>query len=99
MLHEFVLEAIANGYESFECVVEQVTRWGRVRDRAFTHEEIAKALESAIGEGYAQAYLLSPQPPHTKQVAFSHELLGEIYFYVTRQGKQLVKDLEDQIEG
>jgi hypothetical protein len=97
MLHEFVLEAMANDYESFECVVEQVTLWGRARDREFTREETTDALEWVIRKGYAQAYLLSAQPPHTKQVVFSHELLEDLWFYVTRHGKQLVKDLEDQV--
>lgn len=97
MLHELVLEAMANDYESFECIIEQVTIFARNRGRTFTRQETAEALEWAIDEGYAQAYLLSSHPPYFTQIAFSHERLSAQWFYVTSAGKQLVKDLENQV--
>jgi hypothetical protein len=98
MLHEFVLEAVANDYESFECVAEQVIQWSTERGVSVTRRETAEALGWAICEGYAGAYQLSPQPPYCRRVVFSEERLGDLWYFVTPKGKQFVKDLETQLD-
>lgn len=96
MLHDFVLEAMANDYESFECVVQQVLSWAGQRGITVTDSDVAGGIEWAIRKGYATAYLLSAQPPYSQPVAFSREHLHDLWFYVTRDGMQRVKDLEKQ---
>jgi hypothetical protein len=67
-LSEFVLEAMANDYESFQCILEQVTKWSGQKGLPIQKDEVAGAVEHAIRDGYALAYSLSPQPPHMEDV-------------------------------
>jgi len=98
-LHDLVLEAMANGYESFECVLEQVLPWASQRGIKAARSDVAKGLEWAIREGYAKAYLLSAQPPHSQPVAFSRERLDDLWYYVTPNGMQRVEQLEREPNG
>ena len=74
---------------------DEFVRQRAERGRSFTRAEMSEALEWAIRQGYARAYLLSAQPPYTQQVDFSPEDIGDLSFFVTPEGKQLVKYLED----
>ena len=96
MLHDLVLEAMANDYESFDCILDQVSPWATGRGVSVTRREVAEAVERAILDGCAQAYLLSPQPPHSQPVAFSSDRLDDLWFHVTPKGMQRVKELETE---
>jgi hypothetical protein len=93
MLRQFILEAMANDYESFECIEEQVKKWMKNEQTGVTKQELALTLETLITEGYARAYILSPVPPHSKFEKFSLERLDELWYHLTTRGKQLVKAL------
>jgi hypothetical protein len=90
ILYEFVLEAVANDYESFECILKQVMQWATGQVLNVAREEVAEALRRAIREGDVQAFLLSPQPPYSQTVEFSPDRLDDLWFYVTPKGKRLV---------
>ena len=94
VIDEFVVEAVANDYENFECVVQQVTKWSARIGLRTTRQELIDALERAIGNGYALAYSLSPQEPHSQVVEFSRARLDELWFYVTPKGREFVKTLQ-----
>jgi len=53
--------------------------------------EIGAALRQLINEGLAQAYVLSPHPPHAQRVKFEPGKMEELWFYVTAQGRQRVE--------
>ena len=93
VLQEFVLESLANDYESFVCVVEQVMKGEAEKELVVSRGEVARALEQTIREGYAQAYLLSAQAPYSLAVEFSSDRIDDLWFYVTPKGKQLVSQL------
>ena len=93
-LDEFIIEAVANDYENFECIVEQVTKWTARTGLHANRQELIDALERAIREGYALAYLLSPREPHSQAVDFSRERLDELWFYVTPKGREFVEALQ-----
>jgi len=93
-VRNYVLSAIADDYEDLEIVSSEVTKWAKEDGKiSVAREEIIRGLEQLIDEGYAKAYVLSPQPPHAKSVPFSAEHIGELRFYITPKGKKLAKSL------
>ena len=92
-LKGFVLEAVANDYESFASILEMVSQWLAKGELQASRVAIAAALNRAINEGYVQAYLLSPHEPHSKVVESSPDRLDDLWFYITPSGKRLVDQL------
>jgi len=89
---------MSDDYENFEIVFEQTERLAGLKGMNVTESEVAEALSRAIGEGYAEAYLLSPQIPHGRKVEYSPDQLHELWFYVTPRGKSAAKGIPE-LEG
>jgi hypothetical protein len=96
LLKEYVVRAISDDYEEFERVLADVTGWAVERGIAVDRQRILKALEDAISEGYAQAYVLSTKPPYSTPVEYSPEHVDDLWFYVTPKGKQLALQLQEE---
>lgn len=92
-LQGFVLEAVANDYESFACILETVSQWLAERDLQASRDAVAAALHRAINEGYVRAYVLSSLEPHSQAVEFSPDRLDDLWFYATPNGKRFVDQL------
>ena len=89
-LHQFVLNTIADDYESFEIVWEHVRRWAAERAVSVGPDSVVETLERAVREGDAQAYLLSPHPPHSQPIDFSRDRIDDLWFYLTPKGKRTI---------
>ncbi len=89
-----VLSAMSNDYEDFEMVVREACKWAEQDGIIIARQDILRALQELISQGYAQSYVLSSTPPHVTPVDFSMENVGRIYFYVTPKGQRLVEDLD-----
>lgn len=89
-IRDLVLNGAANLYESFDTLLEQVTKWADQDGIEVNESQVLEGLQRAIGEGYLQAYILSPHRPHSTPVPFSTEQSHNLYFHVTPKGKQLV---------
>ncbi len=87
-IRDHVLCAIANDYEDFAIISDEVSKW---QGKSVSHSEIVEALAEVISMGLAQAYVLSPTPPHTTPVGFSKDDVERLWFYVTPEGKRLVQ--------
>ena len=92
-LQELVVEAVSNGYESFETILEQVLAWVD-KDANTSRGEIIKALAQTVSKGYVQSYLLSPREPYSVATEFSIDRLHELWFSATPLGKHFVETLE-----
>jgi hypothetical protein len=89
-----VLRAIADDYESFDIIINSVSQWAA--SHGGDHQSIKSALEQLIDEGYAQAYVLSSEPPARPQaVKYSDAALYDLWFYVTEKGKALAREMRD----
>jgi hypothetical protein len=94
-MRTLVLRAIADDYESFDIIVESVTEWsvGRRVDR----QAVKSALEQLINEGYAQAYVLSSEPPAGAQpVQYCSDDVSDLWFYLTKKGRALAREMSDE---
>jgi hypothetical protein len=98
-LERVVLQAVANDYEEFEMVVRDVRKWmGKVYDEPEIGQ-IEQVLQKSIVDDFVKAYECSEtfcqviatqaNPPR------SHSLL----FYITEQGKERLRRLEEEEFG
>ena len=55
--------------------------------------EVAEALRMAVDEGFLEAFVLSPNPPHSTKVEYSADRLHELWYYVTPRGKSSAKGM------
>jgi hypothetical protein len=94
-LVDCVISAVSDDYESFEIIFDQTSRLAGLKGVDVTEAEVAKALERAIAEGLTEAYVLSPQEPHSQKVRYSVEQLHELWFYVTPSGKTSAKSMSE----
>src|SRR5260370_19494133 len=93
-VREMTLRAISDDYENFEKIVEDVSNWCADRQLEAGRPAIKEALETLIKDSYAQAYLLTPDPPaNAEAVKYSEAKLDDLWFYVTAKGKNLALSL------
>jgi len=90
-----VITTMSDDYENFQIIFRSAQSLAASRGLTVTEDEVVEALTFLISEGLAEAYLLSPHPPHSSKVAFSTEQLHELWFYVTPLGKSRAKPVED----
>jgi hypothetical protein len=90
-----VLNSIADDYEDFDRVFDEVTEWAGFRGLQLTRNEVADALERAVNTGRAQAFALSTVPPCSTPVSFTTEKLDQLYFLLTPEGRKNFRNLED----
>jgi hypothetical protein len=94
-----VLSSISNDFEDFETVVSDVSRSTTEKGQNVTREKIIRALEEAIHEGSAGAYILSAVPSRITPTVFSIGKIDKLWFRVTPKGKKLVERLDRQSQG
>jgi hypothetical protein len=86
-----LLDSMADDYEDFEILSKAASKLASEHGQAPSRTEIIEALEQLINEGLAQAYILSPTRPHATPVTFCRNDVEQIWFYVTPEGKRLIK--------
>lgn len=92
-IKDCVIAIISDDYENFQIIFDQTRRIGALRKMDVAETEVAEALRKAITEGYAAAYVLSPQPPHATEVEYVPAQLKELWFFVTPRGKSAAKGI------
>jgi hypothetical protein len=90
-LREMVLSSVADDWESFALIKEQVEKWAKEAQIEVTADEMNLHLVDLIRDGLVRAYVLSPQPPHSEVAEFSLERLDELWYRVTAEGVKVVK--------
>jgi hypothetical protein len=92
-----VASCIGDDYETLDSVVTDVRAWA-VEDGVaiLTREEVLAELSTLIQDGYASAYYLSSQPPHSKIAEFSAERADDLWFTLTPKGVQMLRTLDIQ---
>lgn len=90
-----VKTCIADDYENFETIIEDVRRWASYKEIQPTNDEVIEALEDLIAKSEADAYALSAKPPEIWRVTYSRAHLGKLWFYVTAKGKSNILSILD----
>jgi hypothetical protein len=94
-LTECVISVASDDYESFEIIFEQTRGLAMPKGINITEGEVAEAIERAIADGLAEAYILSPSKPHSVRAQYSPERLHELWSYVTPRGKRTAKSIPE----
>ena len=87
------MTAISDDNEDIETVRRYVQKF---HETTISSGQASRALGELVQDGLAQAYLLSPQPPHATKVGFDPNRIDELWFYVTPEGKKFVQELNKQ---
>jgi hypothetical protein len=95
-LRQWVLESVANDYESFELIEEELKKWAKEAVLEVSADEITVHLANLIRDGLVRAYVLSPQPPHSVVAEFSSDRRDELWYWVTPEGLKLVREQENR---
>jgi hypothetical protein len=94
-VRDCVVTIAADDYENFELIFEEAKCVAAIRGIVVNEAEVAEALRRAIGDGLMDAYVLSPQPPHSTKVEYDPDRLHELWFYVTPHGKSTAKGIPE----
>jgi hypothetical protein len=90
------MSSIANDYEDFEMISNTVTKWAEEGSLQFERKEILQELAELIRSGWAQAYILSVQPPHTLIADYSEAHADDLWFMLTPAGIRAMNELGAQ---
>jgi hypothetical protein len=60
LIRALLMDAIANDYEDFNMIVDEVTGWAKERGVLVAPSQISENLRNLIDLGLAKAYRLSP---------------------------------------
>ena len=93
LIKDLVLNSIADDYEDFRIILDEVTHWGSQRGVQLTRNEIETALRDLLSAGHAQAYELSTLPPHSTPVVVAAERIRASYYYLTPAGRDILRNL------
>jgi hypothetical protein len=93
LLWLMVLSAIADDYESFRIIAHETSEWAGELGLAVSHTEILGVLADVIAEGFAKAYVLSPQVPYVEDAEYSSERSQFLWYWITDEGKVVLKEI------
>jgi hypothetical protein len=95
-LVRMVVEAVSNDYEEFSTIVQDIARcMSKVKDPPNINQ-IEQALMKAIADKDVKAYEVSDEGHQLIATQANHQNIDVDWFYITEQGKQRMKRLEDE---
>lgn len=97
-LKDCVITVVSDDYESFEMVLKWTKRLAASRGIKVSETKVAEALQRAIAEGFVNAYILSPDPPHSTKVEYRADQLYALWYFVTPHGKSAAKGVQELSE-
>ncbi len=95
-LDYLVLQAVADDFEEFEMIVNEITKSTSDNQTAPGVDLIQHALMRATAEGTVKAY--EPREGHRQLVATEADpqRIHSLWFYITEEGKLRMQKLEEE---
>ncbi len=91
LIRDIVMDAIANDYEDFTTILQEVTTCTRERGLRIEREEVAAILVGLINNGLAKAYRLSACSQIEVEGRPEGRVIEECYYLLTAEGTELVE--------
>jgi hypothetical protein len=93
-LDYLVLQAVADDFEEFEMIVNEIAKW--TKKTAPDADQVRQALMRAIAGGVIKAY--ESREGHRQLVATeaASQKIHSLWFYITDQGKLRMQKLEEE---
>jgi hypothetical protein len=76
-----ILESIANDYENFEAICQEVQKWASEEGLVVDKCEIATHLSELLFSGDVHAYELSSQSGKASQVVYDERKIDQLWFF------------------
>ncbi|HEV2426488.1 MAG TPA: hypothetical protein VGZ29_16810 [Terriglobia bacterium] len=95
VVKEYALRSISDDYENLETIFADVTDWSAHSGSQPDRESVVAAVQELVQGGYAQAYRFDPPFKEAIPTEYSTELVDELWFYVTSEGKRLACALKE----
>src|SRR5215472_9307203 len=89
----FLMSCIADDYEELKVIFATIGKWAEEDSLHFDTREILDQLSVLIRENHAQAYILSPHPPHVVRADYSDASVNDLWFMLTVSGRQALNEL------
>jgi hypothetical protein len=90
LVSTFVLDVIADDYESLEKIYTDVAVLGTHCGMLIEKSEIFQALLALVESGLASAYILTTEPVQEIRGVPPLDQMNDYYYWVTDKGKQVV---------
>jgi hypothetical protein len=97
-LKNCVITIVADDFENFETILKHTKRLAASNGIRTSATQVSEALQSAIADGFVNAYILSPFPPHSTRVEYNKDQLHSLWYYVSPRAKTTVKSI-DELSG
>lgn len=95
--NRLVMEACANDYEEFSMIVSEIAKWTKDASDVPNVNQIEQALFESIANADVDVYEVHECRLRLIATPLKHEKMGELWFYVSEQGKTWVRE-SNQIE-
>jgi hypothetical protein len=95
-LDYLVLQAVADDFEEFEMIVNEITKWTSTNTRAPNVERIQQALMRAIAEGTVKTYEPREGDRQLVTAEADPQRIHNLWFYISEQGKLRMQKLEEE---
>lgn len=94
LVRMLVLNEIADDYEASAHIQERVSDLGRECELLIDAADVNLALLDLVKSGWAKAYDLWKEPREELQVVPKFEQIGEHYYWITPQGREVLSAFE-----
>jgi hypothetical protein len=92
-INRLVIEACADDYEEFSMIVSEIEKWTKGGPTAPTTGQIEEALVQSIANKDIEAFEVHGCELHLTTVQPDHETISDLWFYVTEQGKNWIREM------
>ena len=92
-LNRLVMEACADDYEEFSMIVSEIEKWTKGNPNAPTIGQIEDALVQSIADKDIDSFEVHEHSLRLITIQPDHEIIGELWFYVTERGKKWVQEM------
>jgi hypothetical protein len=87
-IKQFVLNSVADDYESLEILQRDSIRTAQTYGIALERERVLQILQELIQDGLIQAYTFIPPRNEPIAVPFTKDILDELWFFITASGRE-----------
>jgi hypothetical protein len=86
-IRDYIINVVANDYENFGLIVDEVSAWASKDGMAVSPEEIMQALTSLVSDGLVDSYQFSHSSGGYELCDLASSNLTDRWFYVSKTGK------------
>jgi uncharacterized protein len=92
LLKEYVINTVANDYENFEMLSQQIRQWPAEYQASYSSAALVEALNQAIREGEVVSHLYDATLGRMKPESLDVGRIDEYWFLASEKAKRALKE-------